>query len=683
MPKPSAAAGQLAAEKLSSSGLTMEDGKALGVSVLEPEQTAALDPRYPVPSLLFRYFDVAGAEIRWPLEKGKPFWRIRLLQNPPGFKGLVEKPRRYLQTPGTPPFAYLPKTEDWNAVATDPTIPVLLTEGELKAACACVNGFITIGLGGVYNWRSMGRGIAFLPGLERFDWFGRHVYVCFDSDYASNEMVCAAIKELADEMERRGAIAHLCALPALLPGGKTGLDDYLVHDEGGVEGLQRLLHEAPPLGLSTPLFNLNKRYVYVRKDNIIVDLETFAKVSPDTFKTSLEASSRTHEAVLRADGTLAYKSVPAAKRWIEWPLRHEVKAMTYRPGAEREPEDGTLNLWQGWGLEPKRDDALAKMFFDLVKHLFKSADDGAMDWFLDWLAYPLQHPGVKMFATAVLHGTRQGTGKSFIGYTIGKIYGANFTEIKSGHLQSGFNEWAEAKQFVMGDDVTGSDRRADADMLKSLITQSEIRINTKYVPSYVIPDCINYLFTSNHPDVFFLDDDDRRYFVIEIMVEPLPDSFYAAYDKAYRDGSLSAAVFDALLRRDVSKFNPRAKAFRTSARDRMVAIGLSDVGNWVRQLLEDPGRLIPPSGAARDLWTAKELLDLYDPVGKGRVAVMGMARELKRAGAIMVHNGKPIPGPEGQQRYFCIRNVAKWSIAPVAGLVKHIMETTGTGGTKF
>src|SRR5690606_17830809 len=151
-------------------------------------------------------------------------------------------------------------------------------------------------------------------------------------------------------------------------------------------------------------------------------------------------------------------------------------------------------------------------------------------------------PGVKMFSSAVVYGIKHGTGKSLIGYTLGRIYGKNFTEIKQKDLHSQFNEWAEARQFVMGDDITGSDKRHDADILKTLITQQELRINPKYVSSYVVPDCINYFFTSNQPDAFFLEDDDRRFFVHEVKVGPLPEEFYMDYELWLHTGG-AAAVF--------------------------------------------------------------------------------------------------------------------------------------------
>ena len=118
---------------------------------------------------------------------------------------------------------------------------------------------------------------------------------------------------------------------------------------------------------------------------------------------------------------------------------------------------------------------------------------------------------------------KHGTGKSTVGYTMGRIYGKNYVEIRDHDLNSLFNEWAENRQFVMGDEITGGEQKRDiADRMKSTITQKEIRINAKYVPSYTVPDRINYFFTSNHADAFFVEDTDRRYFVHQITADPKP-----------------------------------------------------------------------------------------------------------------------------------------------------------------
>jgi hypothetical protein len=261
-----------------------------------------------------------------------------------------------------------------------------------------------------------------------------------------------------------------------------------------------------------------------------------------------------------------------------------------------------------------------------------------------------------------------------IGYTMGRIYGKNFTEIRQSDLHANFNEWAECKQFVLGDDVTGSNKRQDADMLKKLITQQELRLNPKYVPSYVVPDCINYLWTSNQPDAFFLEDTDRRFFIHEVTVEPLPEEFFVDYS-LWLDSGGASALFDHLLKLDLGDFNPAAPALRTSAKERMTEDARSDLGTWVRQLLRTPDAILKVGDAAMegDLFTNRQLLSLYDPSGHTGTTANGLGRELKRAGARQVLDGAPVSLPDGaQDRLYIIHNQDRWVDADRQQVTDHL-----------
>jgi hypothetical protein len=663
--KLSGKAAQLGAAKLESSGLDPKDAKRLGFEFLSGEQTAKLHPTFkPLCSLKIKYHDHLGKPLP-DMPCARPFYRVRYLEVPTDFGALSEKkPVRYVQEPNTAPVAYYPLNQDWRELVSDTAQPLIITEGELKAAKACAAGFPTIGIGGVYNWRAHRLGIEWLPSLEPVDWRRRNVYVCFDSDFATNVMVCSALKELAEELSRRGAFAYLVALPTLEGTQKMGLDDFFVSaGDAGEPMFRKLLHSAEPLGLARALFGLNDGYVYVRDPGLVVTQGTNAKTSPAAFRDHLESKTQYHEWELRKDGSLAYNAVSAAGAWLKWPLRTEAAKLTYRPGAERfvAAQGAPLyNIWTGWGVEAKRGDA--RPFLKLVDHLFTGAEPGAKEWFLRWCAFPLKYPGSKMFSSAVLHGIRHGTGKSFVGYTLGRIYGENFSEISAVDLHGHFNEWCEGRQFVMGDDVTGSNKRADADFLKKLITQKNIRINPKYVASYVVPDCINYFFTANHPDAFFLEDDDRRFFVHEVLVGPLPEEFYREYE-LWLDTGGAAAVFHHLLNLDMGDFSHTAPAFRTSAKERMIANVQSDLATWVRALVANPGHALKVGEVpiARDLFTARELLELYNPLGSGQLTANGMGRELARAGVSQVCRGMQVRLSDGSQgRYYAVRNADSW-----------------------
>ena len=662
--------------KLESSGLDLTDAAVLGIHCLSVAQTVGLHKSFkPLTSLKLDYLDPAGKPMQdWV--GSKPFYRIRYLETPSDFSSLTDKKQlRYTQEPNTVPVAYYPGNQDWTPIIDDVDRPIIITEGELKAAKACKEGFPTIGLGGVYNWRSYRLGVTWLPSLDLVKWVKRNTYICFDSDYKTNPMVCMALRDFAEELHRRGAFVYVINLPQLQGLEKVGLDDFLVHaGPSSVKMFRQLLAEAEPLGLTAPLWGLNDMYAYVQDPGLIIDQKTRFKVSPAAFRDHLQSPLNYHERSLKPDGTVSFKTVSAAGSWLKWPLRTEVSKLTYRPGAKKFLQDQIpmFNIWPGWGVQPVKDDA--SLFIKLVEHLFSGAEPESMKWFLRWCAYPLQYPGTKLFSSVVIHGIRHGTGKSLVGYTMGRIYGKNFTEISQMDLHNSFNEWAEGKQFVMGDDVTGSNKRGDADFLKKLITQRELRVNGKYIPTYVVPDCINYFFTANHPDSFFLEDDDRRFFVHEVQVGPLPEEFYMEYD-LWVDTGGSSAVFHYLLNLDLGDFNPSAPAFKTAARDRMITNMQSDLAGWVRQLVNNPDHSLRLGEIVltKDLFTSKELLQLYDPFGKTGTTANGLGRELARAGVRQILQGRPLRLYDGSQaRYFAARNPDFWLTAQPHQVTKHL-----------
>ena len=667
----------LAAEKLRSSGLNEEDAQMLKIVSLDASEVPRLHPSFKeLASIKINYHGPDGAPISdWPCSK--PFYRLRYLETPTDFSGISsKKPIRYVQEPNTAPVAYFPRNQNWADIVDNTDEPLIITEGELKAAKACKEGFPTIGLGGVYNWRSYKLGITWLPSLDLVKWVKRNVYICFDSDYQSNPMVCAALKAFADELHCRGAFCHLVTLPQLAGYDKVGLDDFLTFGGPTANDLfKEILSQAEPMGLTAPLWWLNNKYVYIQDPGLIIDQESLATISPSAFKDHSQSNLRYQERSLNPDGTMSFKTVPASPAWLRWPLRNEVAKLTYRPGEQKfitHPRP-LFNSWTGWGVEPNPE-AGVDLFLDLVNHLFSKSEPEAKDWFLKWCAWPLQHPGTKMFSSVVIHGIKHGTGKSLVGYTLARIYGKNFTEISQMDLHGSFNEWAEAKQFVMGDDITGSNKRQDNDFLKKLITQRELRVNKKYVPSYEIPDCINYFFTANHPDSFFLEDDDRRFFIHEVQVPPMPEEFYVEYD-LWLDTGGSAAVFDYLLHLDLSGFNPAAPAFKTHAKERMIANVQSDLAGWVRNLVAAPDHTLKVGEVVEtsELMTSKQLLQFYDPTGRTGTTANGLGRELARAGVRQVCNGNPLRLLDGSQsRYYVVRNDEKWANAAPAKAIEYL-----------
>ena len=286
-----------------------------------------------------------------------------------------------------------------------------------------------------------------------------------------------------------------------------------------------------------------------------------------------------------------------------------------------------------------------------------------------------------MFTAAILYGIHHGTGKSQVGYSLGAVYGKNFSEIKQDDLHGNFNSWAKERQFILADDITGSNKREDADVMKKMITQKSLRVNAKYVPEYELPDCLNYLFTSNSIDALYLEDSDRRYFVHEVKVEPLDEDFYIEYDTWLKYEGGAAALFHYLRNLpDLDLFNPAAPAMRTKAKERMTMDGLSDLGTWVRTLREAPDTILRLGQAPlpADLYSNKELVQLYDVNGTTKISAAGMGRELTRAGFAQVNDGAPVALPMLRDRFYIVRNREHWEKATPAQVREHLVKHKST-----
>jgi hypothetical protein len=643
---------ELGRADLARSQLTLDDARALGIEFLEAPQVTQLHPSFrSSPALKLNYFDARGKTLN--------FYRLRYLADADGLaRGTKKGTQRYAQPPGTPPQVYFAKAvKSWAAHLEDPALPLHITEGEKKSAAACKAGFLTLGLGGVWCWKSTKRGEALVPELASIAWRDRPVFITFDSDAAENPDIIRAQLALAEMLTSLGARPSLVTIPGAPGGKKVGLDDYL--KAKGKKAFDRLLGDAPPFNQARELWAMNGEVVYVRDPGIVVVVDDGRKLHPNAFCAHAYANRHYFETVLTAKGEPRLVKKPLAPAWLAWERRAELERLTYDPGAPRVTDGREYNYWKGWGCDPRKGDVTP--WRQLLEFLFKGEKE-SRSWFERWCAYPLQHPGAKLYTSAVLWGIAHGTGKSFIGYSLLKIYGDNGTEVTEQHLRSNFNEWAESRQFVMGDEITGSEHRREADRLKSFITQRLLRINMKHIPSYTVPDRINYFFTSNHPDSFFMEDADRRMFVHEVVGPPREMAFYKAYEK-WLEHHGAAALFHHLLTLPLGDFDPKAAAPVTRSKELMIVDNKSDLGAWVGRLRQDPGHLLRLGDLELpgDLFTNSQLLKVYDPDGKTRVTANGLGRELRRAGFRYVNGGAVVLTMHGPQRLYVLRNEQYWA----------------------
>jgi hypothetical protein len=499
--------------------------------------------------------------------------------------------------------------------------------------------------------------VPLLPPLDQFTWKNRQVTIVFDSDAATNPNVAAASIRLAKELLRLGAVPKVATLPAAIDGSKQGLDDFLV--AGG--DLDQAIDEARPLGLGDKLVSFNDRYAYVISQNVIINFETGARLRRDDFINGLHANVREIEFALTANGGQKRVELSVPREWIGWASRRDVADIVYNPGAPQITKDGNYNAWPGWGCQPIAGDT--RPWDKLMTYIFETSP-GDRKWFEQWLAYPLQHPGTKLYTACLLWSPEHGAGKSLVGVVMGRIYGRNYTLVENSDLFTPFNEWSVNKQFVLGDEISGSDKRAESDKLKGLITRPLVRINVKHLPTYEVVDCINYFFTSNHCDSLFLEDRDRRNFIHRLPSYLLPREFFIAFMKWLDEQGGKQALFHYLLNLDLTGFDPSGPAPMTQAKLEMVDHSKSDVGAFAQDVkrnlddhLERLRQLLHLKDSP-DIVRNSHLLFLYDPDGKSRVTSNGLGRAMATAGFKTVFINRT--AAFGTIRMYVMRNADKW-----------------------
>lgn len=686
--------------KAATSCLSPSDVKALQFEPYTEDHDLDIFPKF------------AGFKIPYFTLDGKidpSVYRFRFVQTQPsrGFASITEepkKPRRYGQPAGTQCGVYLPPILNseltWKQIAGNPEVALIITEGELKAACACKLGMPTIGLGGVFNWRAAKDRVELLPILEKFKWKGRTAYIVFDSDAKDNPMVCMAASRLAFTLAARGALVRFVKLPPTAEGDKQGLDDFVysyAEDEGpstgrrraqesedegpstgrrskksaaeprvpdakaleeGLEAFGQLLATADELGPGQELHRLNDEVGFVRATAEIIEVHTGNVYTHGTFA---EAAYKNRTYNDNDDNGRMVKKF-AAKEWLAWPLRTEFKGFAYEPACTNLiTMDGYYNTWysQRWPLIPSKKGDI-KLWERLFNHIFGKLTDEHRLWARRWLAYPIQKPGAKLFTAMLVWGRTTGTGKSRIGESMSAIYGKNFGIITNDHLTANFNEWAESKQFIVGDEISIGDRRGVANKLKALITQPTFRLNVKNRKSYEVKDCINYYFSSNHEDALYLENNDRRFFVVNADVSRLEPEFYKAYMDWLNDDGAARLYHHLLYEVDLGDFNPAGEAPVTAAKLEMMAIGRSDVEDWAFQLHQNPNAQLGPK-QLHDLYSAKELLRIYDPEEKTRIKANGMSRALNAAGVFKCANGSNHVYVAGaRDTVYAVRNADKY-----------------------
>lgn len=246
-----------------------------------------------------------------------------------------------------------------------------------------------------------------------------------------------------------------------------------------------------------------------------------------------------------------------------------------------------INFFKGLPVEPLKGDCADLL--DLLMHLISESsdnDDGTalvLNYVLDWMAYPLQHPGAKMASALVFHGP-QGTGKNLFWEAYARIFGDYSAVIGQAQLESRYNDWASGKLFLIGDEIVApNDQAHQKNALKALVTGETIQIEVKFQALRTERNHANFVFLSNDNKPLALERDDRRHLVVYCPAKRT-DGLYSRVRASFDTGSVEA-LYAFLMSRDLSAFHPHAPPVMTKAKADLVELGLRPAERFAREWL--------------------------------------------------------------------------------------------------
>lgn len=288
-------------------------------------------------------------------------------------------------------------------------------------------------------------------------------------------------------------------------------------DENIVSLLYSLLANTPDLQALDELF---EQFAVLRNTTSLVDLSLGSKgnyvMNKEAFVFTMAGRN-----IQSPSGR-----IPVSAVFLNSPRRTIVDRMAVNPSREKiyTNRDGlkVANIWSGWDIPPVEhevDYTEVEWFTRYLMEVVASGDKALYEWILMWIADIFQNPSEKPGTALVLVG-KPGAGKSLLMENIIRPIIGRAHSVKVGSLDkltSKFNSHMGGKLFIQGEEVMNSNRRADADTLKDVITSNVRSIEMKGRDVFEMEDCARYAFTSNHEEQSVnIEAGDRRYTIARV-----------------------------------------------------------------------------------------------------------------------------------------------------------------------
>lgn len=242
--------------------------------------------------------------------------------------------------------------------------------------------------------------------------------------------------------------------------------------------------------------------------------------------------------------------------WRRDPARREYEKLIFLPGLPAPPK--MFNLFTGWAVEPKQNDALVERWVYLISNI-TNHDAKVRDWVLDWLAHLFQKPYEKPGVALIVKG-KKGSGKDTPFEPLSKLMGDMYynTGTPEKSIFSNFNGMMMRNLFFKFEEATYKDNKAQEDALKYIVTCENMDIQQKGKDSFNVQNFSRFAFTTNHEVPVVTSDDERRFCFVQTSDKHRGDrAFWNETYEGFKHPEFSSALLYYLMNRDLTNFKPR------------------------------------------------------------------------------------------------------------------------------
>lgn len=223
-------------------------------------------------------------------------------------------------------------------------------------------------------------------------------------------------------------------------------------------------------------------------------------------------------------------------------------------------------------------------------------DEGDLKILLDWMAAVVQFPGFKIPWAPVIQSA-EGIGKGVIKHAMEYAVGAPYVHFPDAQqlADSGgkFNGWMRGKVFILADEIKVDEKRHLVEVLKPLISEERIEVQSKGVDQEMEDNCAKWMFFSNWKDAVPVSRNGRRYAIFyspiqtaeDLLSRGMNDDYMRAIFKWLRgDGQKHVAHY--LKHYPIDRDSIPMRAPQTTSWDEAVSISRSPVERALSEAIE-------------------------------------------------------------------------------------------------